>query len=695
MSVSPLDSTCARGFEQKYDPLRYQAISDRTNMSRMHAITERLAELRSWQAGISSQVLGVTDFLRAHDFLTPDIEAALGGALAQVASQKVTVAVIAEVARGKSELINSLFFTDLGRQLLPSGPGKGTRCVTEIRLDREVQTSVRLLPIETRESPKRYDELLKDENLWRSIPFDADSPDSTARALAALSETKRISLSDAVAWGLHGEGVAVPAAESNVTMVDVPRWRHAIVNYPHPLLDAGLVIIDTPGLAALISEPELARQRVPQADALLFVLDATAGVTKADLEIWRDHLGNARHFRERDKEDSKQLRLIVLNKIDEIKIDENLNPTEANHVRLSELDRRVRDVADLLRIDPIRVIPVSARLALDGKLAKDNDKIIRSRLYQLERGLATNLPGNSQDGLHADIVTALSNALETAQATLDSDRFETLQGLQNLSLLREKNEKITASVNSQKDLKHDHLEAAMRELKSIKNVHTTLAESLATIVDVTSAKLDAASTKRAIASNAASTRTYDIVKQYFSVTRAKLVALESKIDEIRVLYSRIGERMRQDFHLMLYDVHPFATQRFFSELQKAQDTAEAEFTKTSNLLVRRGSALAEQFDELIVNRVLHIFEIASRESATWVRGLYISVERPLEALKHQTLGHSANVEKFKSAELDLAERIAEFQAHLDVIKRKHAALAEARDKLHRFTSRPAGKDAAV
>ena len=663
-------------------------------MSRTPAITERLAELQSWRVGLSSQIARVTEFLRTHAFLTPNMEAALGDALAQVASQNVTVAFIAEVARGKSELINGLFFADLGRRLLPSGPGKGTRCVTELRFDRNVQTSVKLLPIETRESPKRFDELLKDDSLWRSILFDADSPDSTARALAALSETKRISLSDAVAWGLHGEGVAFPAGESDATLVDVPRWRHAIVNYPHPLLDAGLVIIDTPGLAAFISEPEFARQRVPNADALVLVLDATQGVTKADLAIWKDHLGGARHFRDREKVDSKQLRLVVLNKIDDIKIDENVEPAEANHVLLRELDRRVHDAADLLRIDPIRVIPVSARMGLTGKLTNDPDKSIRSRLYQLERGLATNLPKNCQDGLYADIVATLSNALEAAQAALDNDRFETLDGLRNLSNLRDKNEKIASSVVSQTSLKHDRLEAALRELKSIKNVHTTLAEGLSTIVDVTSAKQDAIRARRAIATSVMPGKTFDTVQQYFSVSREKLDALESKIDEIRNLYGSIGERMRRDFGLSLYDVHPFATQRFHTELQKAQDKADAEFTKTSNLLVRRGNALAEQFDELIAGRVLHIFEIASRESGTWMRGLYTSVEKPLEALKHQTLERSANVEKFKSAELDLAGQIAEIQARLDVIKRKHAALAEARAGLDRFTGNFSDEDAA-
>lgn len=240
---------------------------------------------------------------------------------------------------------------------------------------------------------------------------------------------------------------------------------------------------------------------------------------------------------------------------------------------------------------------------------------------------------------------------------------------------------------SQTNQKHDRLEAALRELKSIKNVHTTLAADLATIVDVTSARQDAVRARRAITASMMPGKTFDIVLQYFSVAREKLNMLESKIDEIRNLYTSISERMRRDFELNMYDVHPFATQRFHTELQKAQDKSDAEFTKTSNLLVRRGSVLAEQFDEMIANRVLHIFEIASRESTTWMRGLYTSIEKPLDAVKAQTLERSANVEKFKSAELDLAGRIAEIQARLDVIKRKHAALAEARDGLDRFTGK--------
>ncbi len=661
-------------------------------MSRIPTITERLADLQSWRYGLTTLVGRVRGTLDTHGFLTANSDAAMRDLLEKVARQRITVAFVAEVSRGKSELINGLFFADLGRRLLPSGPGKGTRCVTELRFDRDVKTSIKLLPVETRESPRSLDQLVADDTQWRSILFDSDNADSTARALAALSETKRISLSDAVSWGLHREGVAVPAGESDTTLVDVPRWRYAIVNYPHPLLDAGMVIIDTPGLAAFTSEPELARQRAPGADALILVLDITQGATKPDLAIWRDHLGNARTFRERERDEPNQMRLVVLNKIDELAAGAE-DGADAAKLQLREMDNRTREVADLLRIDPIKVIAVSARLGLAGKLANDNDKVIRSRLYQLERALSTGLPTDRNEAITSDALSLLSAAIEAAQSTLDSQRYETLDGLRNLSKLREKNAKLADSVSSRMTDRHDRLDAALRELKSIKSVHNKLNEELGAIVDLHAAKKDAARARNAIIGGVLPGKTAEIVHQYFSVTRERLDALETKIEEIRNLYRSIGERMRHDFALNLLDVHPFATQRFQTELEKAQIRAEAEVIKTSNLLVRRGSALADQFDEVVSGRVVHIFEIASRETISWMRGLYLAVERPLEAVREQMLERHANIEKLKTAELELAGQIAELQGRIDGIKRKHTALAEARQLLERYTRSDEGTDA--
>ena len=658
------------------------------------AITERLADLHSWRYGLGGQITRVLDFLRTHEFLSENLDAALTKAGALVASERVTITFVADTSRGKSELINALFFADLGRKLLPSGPGRTTRCVTELRFNRDLKTGLRLLPIETRESPNRLTELQGDPNQWRDIYFDADNADSMARALAALSETKRISLRDAVAWGLHGEAVAAPE-DGDAALVDVPRWRYAVVNFPHPLLDAGLVIIDTPGFATFSLEPELLHERLPNSDALVMVLDIADGVSKSDLAMWKDQLGSARNLRERvrepDVDESKQLRMVVLNKIDALDVAKHDDPVESNRELLREIDRRVRDAADLLRIDPMRVIALSARQGLMGKLANDKDQTMKSRLYQLEQNLGTNLPRNRQLVLTNEVLTTLSNALGTAQAALDSQRFDTLNGLNRLSLLREKNEKLMRSVMSQAGARHDRVDAALKEVRSLKPIQARLGEELVALVSVGTARIEADRAKTSIAGSLLSANTVETVRNYFTSVGERLAATEQKIEEIRTLFKTVGEKMFDEFSLGKYEVHPFPTQRFHTELQKARAKSDAEFTKASNLMVRRGGSLTEQFEDLIVSRVVHIFEIASRETASWMRGLYTSLERPLLEVRDQTQQRVGSIEQIKVAELDLAERIAELQARMDTLKKKHSALADARSNLTRFAEKRASE----
>jgi hypothetical protein len=87
-------------------------------------------------------------------------------------------------------------------------------------------------------------------------------------------------------------------------LVEISQWRHAIINFPHPLLKQGLVILDTPGLNAIGTEPELTLNLIPNAHAVLFILAAETGVTRSDIEVWRTHIG------------AGPGRIVVLNKID-------------------------------------------------------------------------------------------------------------------------------------------------------------------------------------------------------------------------------------------------------------------------------------------------------------------------------------------------------------------------------------------
>ncbi len=55
--------------------------------------------------------------------------------LQKLRDDRLVVAFFAEFSRGKSELINAIFFGDQGTRVLPSSTGRTTMCPTELMYD--------------------------------------------------------------------------------------------------------------------------------------------------------------------------------------------------------------------------------------------------------------------------------------------------------------------------------------------------------------------------------------------------------------------------------------------------------------------------------------------------------------------------------------------------------------------------------
>jgi hypothetical protein len=184
-------------------------------------------------------------------------------------------------------------------------------CPTELLFDASRPPSIQLLPIETRLKDATVQEFRNYADEWTTFELDLSNASKMSEALARVSEVKTVPIALARALGLQDEpGLSNPLRDGDAR-VDVPAWRHAIINFPHPLLQQGLVVLDTPGLNAVGAEPELTLSQLPNAQAVLFVLAADTGVTKSDLEVWKRDLGG-------DDPQQKATRLVVLNKIDSL-----------------------------------------------------------------------------------------------------------------------------------------------------------------------------------------------------------------------------------------------------------------------------------------------------------------------------------------------------------------------------------------
>ena len=636
-------------------------------------LSPRLTEFLSWRDALEGQVEAFHRMLVQNDQFDSNIEVKLKELLERVRNQRLTIAFVAEAGRGKSELINALFFSENGARLLPSGPARSTLCVTELRYDRGWPPCVRLLPIETRESPKRFAELIAEESIWKTIAFNPDDSDSMQRAFGSLSETRRVTLGEAVALGLHGDAVAKPNA-GNPSLVDVPRWRHGIINLPHPLLEAGLVVLDTPGIASLAAEPELSRQRVPESDCVVFILDISLGVTKPDLAIWKGYLGGGAmklggSFG-RAPETTPANRVVVLNKIDCLH-----QKDRSTTGVLREIDRQVKEASDLLRVEPIKVIPLSAQQGFIGKATHDRDKLVKSRLYQLERSIASELSSAPHTAFSLEVERQLSDLVTEARTEVDEARFVLLEQLRDLGELREKNQRLVGSLVQRASSQQTRLSAAVKELRTLRAVHARLGEELAAIIDIEETRQRAKDVCDNISSSLLTGGIHDLVDVYIEESRARVLKIERKIDETKHIFTEIAAKMKADHGVQMGELLPFPTQRFHSELQKVESQAKREFKRPANLILRRGPVLGDLFQVSIGSRIVHIFEIAARESSVWMRGLLAALEKPFENRKENTTVRADGMENLLSAELDLADKISELQGKLDVVRSRHSALS--------------------
>ncbi len=181
-------------------------------------------------------------------------------------------------------------------------------CPTELSYDPSLPPSIRLLPIETRLHGAGIAEIRNYADEWTSVPLDLAAPDRMGEALRRVAEVKRVPAALAADYGLHDDG-GDAAGDGGDGTLEIPCWRHAIINFPHPLLLQGLVVLDTPGLNALGIEPELTLNQLAEAHAVLFVLAADTGVTRTDLDLWTRHLAG-------DADTAAASRIVVLNKID-------------------------------------------------------------------------------------------------------------------------------------------------------------------------------------------------------------------------------------------------------------------------------------------------------------------------------------------------------------------------------------------
>jgi len=141
--------------------------------------------------------------------------------------------------------------------------------------------------------------------------------------------------------------------------------KEVVITYPSSYLKDGVRLIDTPGVGSIYQHnTDVAYQYLPKSDAALFLLSVDQPVSKAELDFLKDV-----------KEYSNRI-FFLLNKADYL--------TEKDLNESIEFSKNV--IKEAMGID-VKIFPVSARLALEGKKTGSEELLMKSRLPQFSEVL--------------------------------------------------------------------------------------------------------------------------------------------------------------------------------------------------------------------------------------------------------------------------------------------------------------------
>ncbi len=637
------------------------------------SFNQEFDEHGAWRKQFALRLKLLSEWLTDHDLLEAGVRERLDRLHAQVRNDQIMVAFVAEVSRGKSELINAMFFAGYGRRIMPASAGRTTMCPTELGYDASVPPCLRLLPIETRLQTQSLQDWRNAPDKWERVKLDVNDPQQLAKSIQKVAEVRRVSREEAAKLGFWNDETPQenPLVGSD-GLIEVPKWRHALINLAHPLLKQGLVILDTPGLNAIGAEPELTVSLLPQAHAVVFILAADTGVTKSDLSIWREHLSVLNK--------GADSRLVVLNKIDTM-WDALSSPEQ---VQLEIASQR-SDSAETLGLAPDQVLAVSAQKGLLAKVSRDERLLEASNLMALERALGEGLLGQRRRILGQSVTTGISALRQETGRLVHTRSRDILEQIQELEGLRGKNAGVIKQMRLRIEQEQADFDASGAKIQAVRSVHLRLLKDLFALLGNAHLKKHVAELARALKQPGIKLG----VRRAYGHTFARLVADLDRADglanEIQAMLEGSFKSLNAEYGFSLQAPTAPQLKAYRKELDQIEKS-HVQYLSLGNALRLAQPEFAERLTRALTSRLRVTFDTAVNEVELWNKSAAAQLDAQLRERRRNFSRRIEAVSRIQQAAGGLDERIRELQTQQGELNLMDAKLVELIDRLLEIAS---------
>lgn len=571
---------------------------------------------------------------------------------------RLNLAFVAEFSRGKTELINAIFFADYKCRLLPSEAGRTTMCPTELFYDHDEDSAyLKLLPIESRLTDKSIQDYKEESIEWTRIPLPIDEPEQMQQILKEVVRTREVSIKKAMSLDLYDKEM-YPHLENidpETTTIEIPMWRHAMISFPHPLLKQGLTILDTPGLNALGSEPELTMNMLPAAQAILFILAADTGVTKSDLDIWQHHINPGKRKNARGV-------AVVLNKIDtlwdEIKSKQQIDQS---------INDQVQKTSKLLAVSSEQIFPVSAQKGLLGKINDDELLLRRSQLDQVEKYLAREVLPAREAILREDIISGLGSIIEEHKQVLTNRLDAINKHLNDLRQLNGKNANIIVQLMKKTRIEQMTYSKHIESYKSSGRLLNRQVSLLKTTLNLPRMDEIISTTRKSMVESWTTNGMKKAMKELFAEVQEMTAKASDEVDSLHRLVNAVYKKFHDEYGIKCNKPKAFKVKKYLVDLESLYVEAE-NYRKSPVSTMSEQNMVVKRFFIQMVSQAREIMFKSNEDLDSWQKDAMRPLSVQIKENKLAIEKHLMTLQKISTTKGSVDDKTTEMEKEHALIK---------------------------
>lgn len=624
---------------------------------------EKMHEYSQWRANLVQSIEMYHEWLNRYGLNNAHSTNSILNILNGLQNDRIALAFVAEFSRGKTELINALFFAETGVRLLPSSPGRTTMSPTEIFYDEKGGSYIRLLNIESRLEDISLAEFKLMPERWTEFRFNPDSPSQMQEVFTQLIATKKVDLTMADRLGLWDEQEAASRGIVNPEEVEIPCWRHALISFPHPLLQQGLSIIDTPGLNALGTEPELTLSMLPSTQAIIFMLAADTGVTKSDLEIWLTHISRARSGK-------TQGLAVVMNKIDAMWDD--IGGANANYE--TSLKSQIKASAAILKIDENSIFPVSAKQALLAKVKGDENLLQKSQLPALESFLAIDILKQKRSIMMNTVARDVGSLVSESYNQVNSSLRHAAEQLEEFKKVDFRNQDMTGKLMAETRDKQNAYMANVENFQSSRRVFIVQAKML--IESFSDDRVDTVvnAARHEISKSLTTYGMKQHIRRLFDDLRDLLQNSIDTTNETRRLVMAIHKKFKDEHGFRDIELPMFSVKDYQIELEQIFEEGEA-FRTSARITMTEQHLVVEKLYSTLIAKARSVIKQAQADAIAWSNGALTPLMHQIKEHKKQIESRLQMLRKINESKGTVSENITTLEAELEPLRKQKEELS--------------------